>query len=160
MKQFYTNMTARERQMVVSAVVFVVLFIIYQAWTSFTAHSDNLQRRVANQQNTVAWMQQAAREVKSLRGSEVVGERPKGKQLLLGLIDRTAKQNQLAGNLQKVQPEGEQGVRVWMENAAFNQVVSWLDVLQYKHGLVVSDVSMDGQDTAGMINVRALIEAP
>lgn len=160
MKQLYTNLTIRERQMVLGAFVFLILFIIYQSWTSFTSYTDKLQYRVDNQQQLLSWMQQAAREVKLLRGTEAIGERPKGKQLLLGLIDRTAKQNNLAGSLQKVQPEGEQGVRIWMEKAQFDNVVIWLDTLQYKHGLVVSDVSMDSQDVPGVINVRALIEAP
>lgn len=160
LKQHFANLTARERQMVLTTFVIVILFIIYQSWSSFTSHVDKLQHRVDNQQQILDWMQQAAGEVKSLRGTETVGDRPKGKQLLLGLIDRTAKQNKLANSLQKVQPEGQQGVRVWMEKAAFNDVVIWLDTLQYKHGLVVTDVSLDNQDVAGIVNVRALIEAP
>lgn len=160
LKQIFSSMTTRERQMVLSAFVVIVLFVIYQSWTSFTNHIEKLQHRVDNQQQIFDWMQQAAREVKLLRGTESVGETPKGKQLLLGLIDRTAKQNKLASSLQKVQPEGQQGVRVWMEKAAFNNVVTWLDTLQYKHGLVVTDVSLDGQDVTGVVNVRALLEAP
>lgn len=160
LKQIFSSMTTRERQMVLSAFVVIVLFVIYQSWTSFTIHIEKLQHRVDNQQQIFDWMQQAAREVKLLRGTESVGETPKGKQLLLGLIDRTAKQNKLASSLQKVQPEGQQGVRVWMEKAAFNNVVTWLDTLQYKHGLVVTDVSLDGQDVTGVVNVRALLEAP
>jgi len=160
LKQIFSSMTARERQMVLSAFVVIVLFVIYQSWTSFTNHIEKLHHRVDNQQQIFDWMQQAAREVKLLRGTESVGETPKGKQLLLGLIDRTAKQNKLASNLQKVQPEGQQGVRVWMEKAAFNNVVTWLDTLQFKHGLVVTDVSLDGQDVTGVVNVRALLEAP
>ena len=160
MKQLFANMNARERQMVLSAFVVIILFVIYQSWTSFISHVDNLQHRVENQQQILDWMQQAAREVKLLRGTETVGERPKGKQLLLGLIDGTAKQNKLGSSLQKVQPEGQQGVRVWMEKASFDSVVIWLDTLQYKHGLVVTDISLDNQDVAGVVNVRALIEAP
>ncbi|MGD8526784.1 MAG: type II secretion system protein M [Thioalkalispiraceae bacterium] len=160
MKQYLANLTTRERQMLVSALVVIVLFIVYQSWASFSAHVADLQHRVDNQQETLDWMQQAAREVKILQGANVVGERPKGKQLLLGLIDRTAKQNQLNNNLQKVQPEGEQGVRVWLENASFDNVVVWLDTLQFKHGLVVTDISIDKQGAVGNVNIRALIETP
>ena len=159
LKQYFANMTARERQMVLSALGVIVLFVIYQSWNSFTSHVDKLQHRVDNQQQILDWMQQAAREVKLLRGTETVGERPKGKQLLLGLIDRTAKQNKLANNLQKVQPEGEQGVRVWLEKAAFDNIVVWLDNLQYKHGLVITDISIDSQEVTGTVNARVLIES-
>ena len=158
-KQWFTSLTQRERQMVLSAAAVIVLFIIYQSWSSFTEHVDKLQDRVNNQQNIMSWMQQAANEVKQLRGSAGASERPKGKQLLLGLIDRSAKQNNLGSNLQKVQPEGQQGVRVWLEKAAFDNIVIWLDNLQYQHGLVITDISVDSQDVAGAVNARVLIES-
>ena len=158
-KQWFGSLSQRERQMVLSAVAVIVLFIIYQLWSTFTSHIDNLQHRVDNQQNIQLWMRQAANEVKQLRGTGLAGARPKGKQLLLGLIDRSAKQNKLGTSLQKVQPEGEQGVRVWLEKAAFDNVIIWLDNLQYKHGLVITDISVDSQDITGMVNARVLIES-
>lgn len=158
-KQWFSTLSQRERQMVLSAVTVIVLFVIYQLWSTFTSHIDNLQHRVDNQQNIQSWMRQAANEVKQLRGTGVAGTRPKGKQLLLGLIDRSAKQNKLGTSLQKVQPEGEQGVRVWLEKAAFDNIITWLDNLQYKHGLVITDISIDSQDITGMVNARVLIES-
>ena len=158
-KQWFGSLSQRERQMVLSAFAVVVLFFIYQLWSTFTSHIDDLQHRVDNQQNIQSWMRQAANEVKQLRGAGVAGTRPKGKQLLLGLIDRSAKQNKLGTSLQKVQPEGEQGVRVWLEKAAFDNIIIWLDNLQYKHGLVITDISIDSQDVTGMVNARVLIES-
>ena len=158
-KQWFNNLAQREQQMVLSAFVIIVVFIIYSLWSSFTSHIENLQHRVNNQQSIQSWMQQAANEVNQLRGSGTAGARPKGKQLLLGLIDRSAKQNKLGSSLQKVQPEGEQGVRVWLEKAAFDNIVVWLDNLQYKHGLVVTDISIDSQEVTGTVNARVLIES-
>lgn len=158
-KQWFNNLAQREQKMVLSAFVVIVIFIIYSLWTSFTIHVENLQHRVNNQQSIQSWMQQAANEVKQLRGSGVTGARPKGKQLLLGLIDRSAKQNKLGNSLQKVQPEGEQGVRVWLEKAAFDNIVTWLDNLQFKHGLVITDISIDSQEVTGTVNARVLIES-
>lgn len=159
LKQWFNNLSLRERQMVVVAAAVVVLFIIYQAWSSFSTHVDELRQRVNNQQSIQAWMQQAANEVKQLRGSGASASRPKGKQLLLGLIDRSAKENNLGSNLQKVQPEGQQGARIWLEKAVFDNVVSWLDMLQYQHGLVITDISIDSQDDTGTVNARVLIES-
>ena len=153
-------MNSRERQMVLSALVIIVLFVVYQTWSFFNANFNKLQHRVNNQQQLRTWMQQASREVKSLQGANVAGEKPKGKKLLLGLIDSTAKQNKLGGHLQKVQPEGKRGVRVWLEKAMFDNVIVWLDTLQYKHGLVITDISFDHGELVGAVNVRALIEAP
>lgn len=159
LKQWFANLAPRERQMVLAAATAIGLFIIYQSWTSFTDHVEKLQNRVDNQQSILTWMQQAAGEVRQLRGSASASARPKGKQLLLGLIDRSAKQNKLGSSLQKVQPEGEQGVRVWLEKAAFDSIVIWLDSLQYQHGLVITDISIDSQQTSGTVNARILIES-
>lgn len=159
MKEWFNNLAQRERQMVISASVLIILFVIYQLWSSFNSHVGKLQDRVDNQQNIQSWMQQASDEVRQLRGAGATGARPKGKQLLLGLIDRSAKENQLGASLQKVQPEGQQGVRVWLEKAAFDNIVIWLDTLQFKHGLVITDVSVDSQDITGTVNARVLIES-
>ena len=158
-KQWFNELAPRERQMVSAALVVIILFVIYQTWTSFVSHVDKLQHRVDNQQTILTWMQQAANEVKQLRGSAGTSNRPKGKQLLLGLIDRSAKQNQLGGSLQKVQPEGEQGVRIWLEKAPFKSIIIWLDNLQYQHGLVVTDISLESQDVTGTVSARVLIES-
>lgn len=158
-KQWFNSLAQREQKMVLSAFVVIVVFVIYSSWTSFTSHIENLQHRVNNQQGIQSWMQQSANEVKQLRGSGATGARPKGKQLLLGLIDRSAKQNKLGNSLQKVQPEGDQGVRVWLEKAAFDNIVTWLDNLQYKHGLVITDISVDSQEVPGTVNARVLIES-
>lgn len=158
-KQWFNNLTFRERQMVLAAVAVIVVFIIYQLWSSFSSHVDELRARVDNQQNIQSWMQQAATEVQQLRGVGATDSRPKGKQLLLGLIDRSARQNKLESNLQKVQPEGEQGVRIWLEKASFDNMVIWLDNLQHQHGLVITDISLDSQDATGTVNARVLVES-
>lgn len=158
-KQWFNNLALRERQMVLVACAVIIILIIYQSWSSFSSHVDALRLRVDNQQSIQTWMQQAAVEVKQLRGTGAGDSRPKGKQLLLGLIDRSARQNKLESSLQKVQPEGEQGVRIWLEKASFDSIIIWLDNLQHQHGLVITDISLDSQDIAGTVNARVLVES-
>ncbi|MEJ2142144.1 MAG: type II secretion system protein M [Gammaproteobacteria bacterium] len=158
-KKWFKNLTLRERQMVLSAVAIIVVFLLYQSWSSFDSHVEQLKERVNNQQEIKSWMQQASSEVKQLRGSGVTDSRPKGKQLLISLIDRSARENKLESSLQKVQPEGQQGVRIWLEKAAFDNIVIWLDNLQHQHGLVITDISIDSQDVTGTVNARVLVES-
>lgn len=159
LKKWFNNLTVRERQMVLSAVAVIIVFILYQSWSSFTSRVDELRERVNNQQSIKSWMQQASNEAKQLRGSGLIDSRPKGKQLLLSLIDRSARENKLESSLQKVQPEGQQGVRIWLEKAAFDSMVIWLDNLQHQHGLVITDISIDSQDVTGTVNARVLVES-
>lgn len=159
LKQYFSKMSGRERRMVLSGVAILLLLVIYQSWESFNGNINKLQKRVDNQQEILGWMKQAANEVKTIQQSQH-GKPPQGKQLLLSLVDNTIKQNKLGSSLQKVQPEGQQGVQVWLENASFENVIIWLDVLQFTHGFGVKSISIEGQEKSGIVNVRALIQAP
>ena len=158
LKKHYLALSVSERRTVLLGSTALLVLVIYQSWYSFNDNLNQLQQRVDNQQHILAWMKQASAEVKSLQKGQV-GDKPEGKQFLLSLVDTTIKQNSLSSALQKVQPEGQHGVQVWLEQAGFDKVINWLDVLQYTHGFAISNISVEGQDKNGIVNVRVLIES-
>lgn len=153
------SLNQRERRLVIGAAIFLSVFLLYQlTWAPFVNGVANMQAKVNQQQQDLLWMQQAAREVSGLRGASA-GQQPVHSGSLLGLIEKTARERGLGTSIRKVQPEGQNGVRMWMDKVPFDDVMTWLDDLQLKQGVTVSSFSAERTAQAGWVNVRLLVEA-
>lgn len=161
MKAWLLSLTQRERVLVLSATAVIALFIFYALIIEpiATTYEKN-QRNVAAATETLAWMKSAAKEVKKLRGGAPALQKPRGKKLALGLVDRTVRKAGLAQVMKRVQPEGDSGVKVWFENVAFDGLAKWLSVVESKHGLMVSEINVEQiEDKVGLVNVRVLLDS-
>lgn len=146
----------RERQLVLAGLVVLAIFIPYQLiWSPLVDRAERLQQQVETQTRQLQWMQNALQEIRQLQGSAAV----KQSGPLLSQVEKTAGQSKLRDSIRKIQPEGERGVRIWMDNAAFDDVLMWLQRLKTQHGVEVVDFSVERQPAAGRVNLRLLLEA-
>lgn len=160
MKSWYLSLTQRERHLVQIATTVIVLFLIYllviePISSNYSKNKNNVQTAT----ETLEWMRNAATEVKQLRRGGVLSERPKGKQFVLSMIDNSARKAGLASVMKRVQPEGDTGVRVWFEAAAFDELVKWLAIIESKHGLLVNEINIEQTDFTGLVNARIFLDS-
>lgn len=158
-KERWEQISTREQQMVVLMSIVVSLALFYfMLWEPLQVGIDDGHARYKAQTQALLTMHQQAAEARSLMSSGT--GKPgniRDSSSLLGLIERTAKQNQLNTALQKVQPDGKDGVRIWMDNAAFDQLIQWLSTLITQHGIFVSEITFERQDAPGRVNSRILL---
>jgi general secretion pathway protein M len=133
-----------------------LLGIYALVWDPYVQGVTRLEQEVAEQRALLSWMENAAREVKALRGSGMAA-RPGG-QSLLTLVDSTARAQGLENALQRVQPEGQNTVRVWLEKASFDDTLRWLDRLTGQQGLRVTGLVVEPLQEAGRVNARITLE--
>ena len=100
-------------------------------------------------------MQQAAVEAKQLRGAAVGGGAGRS---LLAVVDQTSKQSQLGSAVKRIQPDGQDLVRVSLEQASFDDLVLWLGDLQKAYGVSVVDAAIDRQSDAGRVNAHLTLK--
>jgi len=104
------------------------------------------------QQETLQWMQ-------TNRGA--VGNSGEQKQRapgesLLTVANQSARNFGLA--FKRYEPNANQGLNLWLEQVPFNQVVKWLDALEREYGVVASELAVSRRDTAGMVDVRIILQ--
>jgi len=160
MKSWFLSLTQRERNMVQSAIAVIVLFLIYllvvePVTSNYSKNKNNVQAAT----ETLEWMRNAATEVKLLRSGGALAVRPQGKQFVLSMIDNSARKAGLASVMKRVQPEGDTGVRVWFEAAAFDELVKWLATIESKHGLLVNEINIEQTDSTGLVNARIFLDS-
>ena len=159
MRTWFLALTQRERTMVQVAASVILLFIIYfLVIEPISSRYNKNKKNVATSIETIEWMRSAAQEVNQLRGGKLSIERPQGKQFVLSLIDQSARKAGLAAVMKRVQPEGESGVRIWFENAAFDELLKWLATVESKQGLIVNEINIEQTESSGLVNVRVFLE--
>ena len=156
MKEWFTSLAPRERAMVSIAAVVVALALVYAvAWNPLASSVSRLQQSVEEQQALKQWMQQSAAEVNQLRGAAGSTDDHRS---LLAVVDQTSKQSQLGPAVKRIEPDGQELVRVNLEQASFDDVVTWLGSLQRSYGVSVADVSIDRQADSGRVNARITLK--
>lgn len=160
MKNWFLNLTQRERIMVLAAASVITIFLVYllivdPVSTRYSKNKKNVKTATA----TLEWMRNAASEVKQLRGGQQLSKRPQGKQFILSMIDSSARKAGLASVMKRVQPEGESGVRVWFEDAAFDELIKWLAAIESEHGLLVNEINIEQTESVGLVNARIFLDS-
>lgn len=155
LQTWYLSLAARERLLVgVGAVVVLLLLVYLLVVEPLQQRRDTLERGIASQRELLAWMHEA---VVPLRGNAAQPVASRG-QSLFAVVDRSARGSALAGALQRVQPEGNGAVRVWLGDAPFDELVRWIGALQREHAVAVGALSVERAEGAGLVNARLTLE--
>jgi general secretion pathway protein M len=145
----------RERRLVIGgAITLLVMSVYFLGWEPFINRLHELQESTQRKQLDLAWMQNAAKEVKQLQATQTAPVSFASGQSLLGVIDRSAKAKQLGDSMKRVQPDGTSKARVWLENAKFDVVISWLEELERRHGVGIVTITFEKQAEEGLVDAR------
>jgi len=154
LKVYLQQLNERERLMLLVAVPIVIVLLGYAIiWRPMGQQVDVLSQRVEKQRAVLIEMQASSQQVKQIlrQGSAV---RSGSGQSLLALVDRTVRQSGLVKALKRVEPDGAQKVKVRLEKAGFDTTVNWLESLKNQYGIRVENISIDAQESSGIVNVR------
>ncbi|MFZ5722940.1 MAG: type II secretion system protein GspM [Pseudomonadota bacterium] len=119
-----------------------------------TDYAQSARDDLQTAREDLGWMQAnavRARQASAHRGLEAG-------QSLLSAVNASAQQAGL--NLQRFEPDGEQRVRVTLENAVFTDVMRWIVDLERRYGLRVEHFNADVQSQPGLANIRLTLGAP
>lgn len=154
-QQFLDQLNERERNMVYAAAVFLLVFLPYQfIWTPFTNSVNELGKKVETQEQDLLWMQAKVPEIKQL--GRMANTKQGGSQSLYAVIEKTARKE--FGSDIRVQQEGKNGVRVIIKETSFDDMLTWLDDLQFKHGAFIKEFKIDSEKGIGRVKASILLE--
>jgi type II secretory pathway component PulM len=117
---------------------------------------SNAAKGTDTRREDLAWMRANAAEVRSF-GAQLpadTGEAP------VVLVDRVGREAGLASALRGTQPNATGGVRVQLEAAPFDTMVTWLDTLDRRYGLAIESITVDRTPAPGMVNASISFSQP
>jgi general secretion pathway protein M len=153
---WYLGLQEREQRMVaIGSVVVALLILVLGILMPLQSAVSNAARRNATKREDLAWMQLNAAEVRA-SGNQLpadTGEAP------VVLVDRVGREAGLAGALRGTQPNGN-GVRVQLEAAPFDTLVTWLATLDERYGLSIETITVDRAARPGVVNASITFTQP
>lgn len=160
MQEFWVQLAPRERiAILIGAGVLTVILLYLLAWTPFVERAQRLETSVQERRATQQWMKGAVQEAQRLRATSTpTSGSTHGGQSLLALIDQSARAQGLASALKRVEPDGENSVRVWLERAPFDDMLTWLGGLRQQQGVRISSITVDEQGGPGLVSARLVVE--
>ncbi|MGD8709393.1 MAG: type II secretion system protein M [Ectothiorhodospiraceae bacterium] len=158
MKEWWNGLAARERRtLLVGGVALAAILYYFMLWLPPRQAVTQLRASVAEQRETLAWMRQAAAEARALSGRSSAAPRQSTGQALYALADQTARKAGLGKAIQRVEPSGDDKVRVNLRGAAFDSMINWLARLRNEHGIEASPVSVRAADAPGRVDVQLVL---
>ncbi|MET0070310.1 MAG: type II secretion system protein GspM [Candidatus Thiodiazotropha sp.] len=158
MKEWWQSKTPQEHMaMIIGAVAVLLLLVYLLMWRPFTQALEKKALLVESQQITLNWMQDNLDLVRSLR-SQQRGKGAGSNEALLTLVDRTAKQIQLRQQIQRIKPQGDNAVQLWIEEAPFDTIMKWLGQLTLTHAIEIDSLTIDRQEKQGLVNARLVLQ--
>jgi len=159
MREAWSRFNRRQQTLLVLAAVTVLGAIVFVAlWEPMLEAREQRQDQVAAQQALSSWLATVAPMAAELRQrSGRKSDTASGS--LLGLADETARAAGLAGALSRIEPGGEDRVRVWLDQADFVATMRWLEDLAGSHPVAVSRLDLERAASSGQVNVRVTLDA-
>ena len=160
MKQWWQARNARERLILAVGGVFLALFLYYSIVVApLQAGIARMQQNKANAEELASWLVAITPEVQQYRRSGKASNTQRSGSLL-SVVDQTSKAAGLGKSVNRLQPEGEQEVRAWLDAAPFNETLRWLRTLETSYGVDITELSFNRDNEAGRVKARITLERP
>lgn len=147
---WYADLQQREQRMVaIGGIVVGLLILVMGILVPLQSALSNAVTRNATKREDLEWMQVNAPEIRAA-GNELpanTGEAP------VVLVDRVGREAGLAGAMRGTQPSGT-GVRVQLEAAPFDTMITWLATLDERYGLAIESITVDRAVRPGVVNAN------
>jgi len=163
MKQWWDNLQASERRtLTLGGIALAVILFYFMIWLPGHQGAAMLEQQVTEARRLKSWMQQASAEARALGAAAAPAPTPGGNggQGLFALADQSARQAGLANAIRRVEPSGNNRVRVNLEQASFDDMIRWLATLKTRHGVEVDNITVRAANAAGRVNVQLMLEGP
>lgn len=156
MMEWWQAREPRERWILLVGMAFVLATAFYRLlWLPLDTAYQRQSTLQLSQTETLAWMHEAAREVKALGGERA--PRPASRRSLLAETERAAASTGMKTSLKQLNPEGGDKLRVMVQDADFDAFIRWLGRLD-EAGVAIGSLTLSRLDQEGKIQARLLLE--
>jgi general secretion pathway protein M len=155
LKTWYSGLAERDRRVVAIGAVALGLLILFGGiLLPLQSAVSAAGRRAETRREDLAWMRANQAEIQSGAGAVFsdTGEAP------VVVVDRAGREAGLGPALKGTQPSGN-GVRVQLEAAPFDTLVTWLATLDERYGLAIDSITVDRGARPGVVNANVTVAA-
>ena len=152
LRDWFYGLQPREKLYLVGGAAALVLMIVYLSlWQPLTSSVARLQEAVTQQRKDLLWMHAAGSAVKQLQQNN---QGRMSNRSMLAVVDQAIATANLKGGLQRMEPDGQNTVKLWLNKSPFDQIVGMLGQLEQAQGIAVQTVAITTVDGVGLVDAR------
>lgn len=157
MKDWFENLQTRERMIVVAGSVLLSLILLYSiVWAPVISKGTDLETAVESKRASLRWMQEASQKILAIQNANN-NHRLEGGRSLISVVDTALAQAGLKGSLDRMEPDGNESVKLWLVKAAFDDLMKILGNLEETSGIRIKSISINPDDTFGLVDARVVL---
>lgn len=150
----YDALQPREQLVVAAGGAVGALVLVYLLlWQPFVLFRDHGEHQLQTERAMAARIEQLgamAQQSHPTGAGPAVGQNVS----LLSAVDQATNDGTLSKKPSRMQPDGDNQVRVWIEDESFDKVLRWMNTLQTRYGIRIDNVAIERRPTAGSVNAR------
>lgn len=165
MKQWWHDLQQREQQLILIGTLLLAMVLLWAfAWLPYQQNKENTQSRINARGKQLIEITQIAARAQNVKqtGQPAASATSRGARSLLRITDESARAAGLAAALKRIEPDSEKQVQVWLENADFDKLISWLELIDNKYAITVHSTSINkvSKNTVGAVNAHITLRDP
>jgi general secretion pathway protein M len=146
---WYGSQNSRDQKIIKAISAFLVLCLIVLLFVQpFLAKQENYQAKLDKSLSTYELLASNAHKFQT----QVSGQSSDGP--ILAIVTQQAKRSNI--NLKRFEPDGD-GLRIWLEDAVFDDAIRWLEVLNQNHNIQIKQIDVDRGEASGLVDLRGTL---
>lgn len=159
LKDWYTQLEQRERRAVaVGGVALLFAMFYFGFWSPLLGKVDAMRKRIAAQQETLAWMQGAEARINQLGGAASMNKGNLTPVALLTLLQDQVNDDGLHDALTQLKQAGTDSIHLQFKNVSFDRVVALLIAVIQQHQVSVTLFNATAQARPGLVDVNVMLK--
>ena len=153
-KIYFDHLSPSDRRMLQLLAGFLILIACYWVLTISFQYRKDAVSALSENREFVSWVLINAESVEDLSAQ---GRRPlAGEQSLLLTASSIAKERAI--NFKRVEPKGDELLKVWVENLSFNKLLFLLHKLDIDYDISVQELAVDKKNAEGYVDARVTLK--
>ena len=146
---WYGSQNIRDQKIIKAIAAFIIFCLIIVLFVQpFLAKQDAYQAKL---DKSLATYELLASNAHKFQG-QVSGQSSDGP--ILTLVTQQAKRSNI--NLKRFEPDGD-GLRIWLEDAVFDDAIRWLEELNQKHNIQIKQINVERSEASGLVDLRGTL---
>ena len=155
MPYWWENLQRQEKLAAAGGGLAMALLLLYLLLQPLLSNRSRLQAEVSNRRAELAWMRDAAREI----GQSDATARNGAAIPPLQFIDQAARENHLGEQLKRMEPGQGGEIKVWLNNAAYVDLIHWLRQLSTTGHLAITNLTVEKGAAPGLVSAQLTLNS-
>lgn len=159
LKEWWSNLAQREKQMVAIGGTLLGLFLFYQLiWSPCLNYIDGLRNKIKTGQTLLVWMQGADKEIARVQSQSKGEKKAVSPVVLLSSLQREIAKSALDQQLTQMKQAANDTIALQFQKVAFDKLVTLLTDIAKAEPVSIAQMSVIGDKTPGIVNAEIMLK--